>query len=142
MALSQPKQIVRMFLEEVRSGLNPGKAGFYMADTVLAHQLHSEHPVTIQRTPANYTEHVEEFSRLFGKFAFTITELLGDGDKVYARWVQEGTHQQDIDGYKASGLSLIEFTSAVYRVENGKIVEYWLQTDRSGFEIQLKRNAG
>jgi predicted ester cyclase len=136
-----PKEVVSAFLGEVRSGFHPDKAALYMADTVLAHQVNSEHPVTVPRTPANYAAHVKDFLTLFGKFEFTITELLADGDRVYARWIQKGKHQARIDHYEATGLPLIEYTSAVYRVENGRIVEYWLQSDRLGFEEQLKKNA-
>ncbi|MBJ7988184.1 ester cyclase, partial [Bacillus cereus] len=28
----------------------------------------------------------------------------------------------------------------VYRVEDGKIAEYWIQIDRSGIQNQLERN--
>lgn len=140
---SQPtaKEVVKGFLVEVRSGLHPEKAGQYMADTVLAHQVNSDNPVTVRRTPANYTAHVNEFLSLFGRFEFRVTELLADGEKVFARWEQRGVHLSQIDGYAPTGLPLIEYTSAVYRVEKGKIVEYWLQTDRAGMETQLKRNA-
>ncbi|MEH7896159.1 ester cyclase, partial [Bacillus thuringiensis] len=30
--------------------------------------------------------------------------------------------------------------SAVYRIENGKISEYWIQIDRSGIQNQLEYN--
>ena len=140
-AATSPKEIVRMFLEEVRSGAHPEKAALYMADTVLAHQVTSENPTTVKRTPSNYTAHVKEFLTLFGNFEFSITELLADGNKVYAKWVQKGIHQSDIDQHKATGLPLIEYTSAVYKVENGKIAEYWLQSDRLGMEEQLKKNS-
>jgi predicted ester cyclase len=136
-----PKQVVIGFLEEVRSGLHPEKSAHYMADTVLAHQINSENPLTVYRTPANYEAHVREFLSLFGAFEFRLVELLADGDRVYARWEQKGKHQAKIDHYPATGLPLLEFTSAVYRVANGKIVEYWLQSDRYGFEEQLKKNA-
>lgn len=135
------KDVVKAFLQEVRTGLHPEKASLYMADTVLAHQVNAENPVTVKRTPANYKAHVEDFLDMFGKFEFEVTELLADGNKVYVRWIQRGKHLKEIDGYKATGLPLIEFTSVVYRVENGKIAEYWLQTDRLGFEEQLRKNA-
>lgn len=134
------KEIVQHFLEEVRSGKHPEKAAEYMADTVLAHQVNSENPVTVKRTPANYTAHVQEFLSMFGKYQLEVTEILSEGDKVYVRWIQNGKHLADIDEYKATGLPLVEYTSAVYRVENGKIAEYWLQSDRLGFEEQLKQN--
>jgi hypothetical protein len=31
--------------------------------------------------------------------------------------------------------------SAVYRVADGRIVEYWIQIDRAGTEAQLRRNS-
>lgn len=135
------KDIVQHFLEDVRSGQHPEKASEYMADTVLAHQINSENPVTVKRTPANYTAHIQEFLSMFGKYQFEVTEILSEGDKVYVRWIQQGKHLADIDGYKATGLPLVEYTSAVYRVIDGKIAEYWLQSDRLGFEEQLKQNA-
>jgi predicted ester cyclase len=135
-----PKEVVRRFLDEVRSGHFPEKADLYMAETVVAHQVNSEDPVSILRTPENYTSHVRDFIRMFGKFDFKVTELLAEDQKVYARWIQTGKHLEEIDGFKPTGLPLIEFTSAVYRVENGKIVEYWLQNDRRGMEMQLRKN--
>ncbi|ETT39919.1 hypothetical protein C161_03694 [Paenibacillus sp. FSL R5-192] len=35
---------------------------------------------------------------------------------------------------------IIEIASAVYRVENEQIAEYWIQIDRMGIEKQLERN--
>jgi predicted ester cyclase len=107
---------------------------------VVAHQITSEDPVSIQRTPENYTSHVRDFIRMFGQFDFKVTELLAEDQKVYARWIQTGKHLEEMNGFPATGLPLTEFTSAVYRIENGKIVEYWLQNDRLGMEMQLRRN--
>ena len=134
------KEVVLLFLKNVRSGLYPDNAKDYMADTVLAHQVNSENPVSVKRTPENYAEHVKTFLALFGKFRFEVTELIAEGDKVYARWIQTGRHLSKLEGYEPTQLPLIEYTSAVYRIENGKIKEYWLQSDRLGFEEQLKQN--
>ena len=134
------KEIVRQFLEQVRSGKFPEKAVLFMADSILAHQMNSENQTTVIRTPRNYSEHIEEFVTLFGNFTFEITELIADEDKVYTRWKQIGNHLTEIDGYKPTGKPLIEVASCVYRLENGKIVEYWIQIDRLGFENQLKTN--
>ncbi|RYY88424.1 MAG: hypothetical protein EOO15_09105 [Chitinophagaceae bacterium] len=133
------RETVRAFLAEVRSGKDPDKASVYMADTVLAHQLHSEKPFTVKRTPAQYAGHVREFKRLFGDYQLEIVELLADGDKVYVRWKQTGKHLAEIDGFAPTGRPLVEFTSVVYRVADGRIVEYWLQMDRLGFDLQLQQ---
>lgn len=136
------KEIVKAFLTEVRSGKTPENAKLYLTETVLAHQVNAENETTVKRTPENYADHVREFLTQYGDYSFQITELLADGDKVYARWKQTSHHLTNLDGYAPTGKPLIEIASAVYRVQNGKIVEYWIQIDRFGFEQQLKQQAG
>lgn len=116
-------QVVRNFLTEVRSGRNPQDASIYMTDLVLAHQITSEERITITRTPHQYMEHVLEMKAEYGEFEFELEELIAEGDKVYARWSQKGG-------------GILQLTSCVYRVENAKIAEYWIQIDRLGIELQ------
>lgn len=134
------KLLIRAFLETVRSGKSPDEAKKFMAEDVLAHQLNVENETTVKRTPENYADHIKEFLTMYGQFSFEITELLADDDKVYARWVQKGKHLLDIDGYVPTGKPIHEMASAVYRIQNQKIVEYWIQIDRYGFEKQLLDN--
>jgi reactive intermediate/imine deaminase len=134
------KETIKKFLETVRTGKAPDDSKLFMADTVLAHQVNVEEQTTVKRTPENYTYHVKEFLKMYGSFSFEITELLADGDKVYARWIQKGNHLADIDGYAPTGKPINEIASVVYRLENNKIVEYWIQIDRYGFEKQLQEN--
>lgn len=124
--VSSNKNIIQSFLLEVRSGKNPDATAKYMADSVRAHQVASEEPVTVVRTPAEYAEHVREMKAEYGDFDFEIEELIAEGDRVYARWNQLGN-------------GIRQFTSCVYRLENGLIVEYWIQIDRLGLEIQKGR---
>jgi len=136
-----PKEIVAAFLLEVRSGRHPERASLYLAGSVAAHQVNSENPEVVYRTPQDYSAHVEEFQRYFGQFEFDIVEMIAEGDKVYVRWTQRGRHLDEVDRFLATGLPLIEYTSVVYRVEHGRICEYWLQTDRMGMQRQLEANA-
>ncbi|MET1175286.1 ester cyclase [Paenibacillus sp. FSL P4-0176] len=134
------EQIVRTFFEEVRSGRNPDYASRVMAEQVLAHQVISEEEVTVTRTPSDYVDHVREMIEAYGEFLLEIQELLAQGDKVYVRWRQAGTHIGEVNGYSPTNLPVIEIASAVYRVENERIAEYWIQIDRLGIEKQLERN--
>ncbi|PGX14705.1 ester cyclase [Bacillus sp. AFS033286] len=135
-----PEQIVRKFFEEVRSGNNPDYSNQFMAEKVLAHQIVSEEEQTVCRTPEDYAEHVREMIEVYGNFSLEIQEFLEQGSKVYVRWKQVGMHVGEIDGYQPTGLPIIQIASAVYRIEDGKIVEYWIQIDRSGIQNQLERN--
>ncbi|MDM5193858.1 ester cyclase [Bacillus hominis] len=135
-----PEQIVRKFFEEVRSGNNPDYSNQLMAEKVLAHQIVSEEEQTVCRTPKDYAEHVREMIEVYGNFSLEIQEFLVQGSKVYVRWKQVGTHLGEIDGYQPTGLPIIQMASAVYRIEDGKISEYWIQIDRSGIQNQLEVN--
>jgi|JI10StandDraft_1071094.scaffolds.fasta_scaffold226507_3 predicted ester cyclase len=137
---TSPKDIVRHFLEEVRAGKAPEKSSKFLASKVLAHQMNSENETTVSRDPEDYAAHIKDFRRIYGDFDFEVTELLADGDRVYARWKQSGCHIGPSDGAAPSGLPVIEIASAVYRVEAGKIAEYWIQIDRKGTEIQFETN--
>ncbi|PQZ47982.1 MULTISPECIES: ester cyclase [Bacillus] len=135
-----PEQIVRKFFEEVRSGNNPDYSNQLMAEKVLAHQIVSEEEQTVYRTPRDYAEHVREMIEVYGNFSLEIQEFLVQGSKVYVRWKQVGIHLGEIDGYQPTGLPIIQMASAVYRIEDGKISEYWIQIDRSGIQNQLECN--
>lgn len=136
-----PSEIVRQFFEKVRSGLVPDTANLYMAEQVLAHQMTAENETTVRRTPANYADHVREMIAAYGDFRLEVQELIAQDDRVYVRWKQTGTHIGEVDGFPPTGQTVIEIASAVYRIENDRIVEYWIQIDREGIRLQLQRNA-
>jgi hypothetical protein len=132
--------VVHGFFEEVRSGRHPERAADYMASPVRAHQMLAEGEQIVERTPADYGAHVREMRATYGDFALQITERLAQGDRVYIRWRQDGLHLAAIDGFAPTGAPLVEIASAVYRVEAGRIAEYWIQIDRAGLRAQLEAN--
>lgn len=135
------EQVVRGFFQEVRSGQAPDNAHLYMAPLVLAHQMNSENPVTVRRTPQEYADHVREMQAAYGTFQLEIEELIAGEDKVYVRWKQTGKHVGPAEGFAASGKEVIELASAVYRIDHNRIVEYWIQIDRHGILEQMKKNS-
>lgn len=136
-----PTEVVRQFFEQVRSGKKPDAAHQWMAGQVLAHQMTAEQETTVQRTPGSYADHVREMAAAYGSFDLQIQELLSQDDRVYVRWKQTGAHVGEVDGFAPTGKTVVEIASAVYRVAQGKIVEYWIQIDREGIRAQLERNA-
>lgn len=112
-----------------------------MAPVVLAHQVCAGAAQVIDRSPANYAAHVHEMIEMFGAFSLSVDEMLVDGDKAYVRWTQHGRHLGVIDGYAPTGRPLETVGSAVYRVEDGLIAEYWIQQDAAGLSGQLASDA-
>ncbi|HEY8615024.1 ester cyclase [Phenylobacterium sp.] len=134
-----PEAVVRGFLADVRSGRHPDLADQYLASSVRAHQVTSEGEAVVVRTPADYAAHVREFLALYGDFAFEVVECLAADDRVYVRWRQTGRHLASQSGERPTGAPLTDISSAVYRVRGGRIVEYWIQTDRLGMDLQVRR---
>ena len=139
MGTEQTRAVVEGFLRTVRSGAAPERAGEFLADVVLAHQVQAEAPddVAVERTPQGYADHVREMLAAWGPFTFRLDVVLADGDLGYARWTQDGHHVGEVDGRAPTGRPMREVASAVYRVADGRIREYWIQIDRLGVLNQL-----
>lgn len=124
-------EIVREFVENVRAGVDSSNAYNLVKDPVKSHFIQSEKPEEEwigRRTVKQLVEHVEEMKAAGGNFTLKIQDIFGDDEKVYVRWKQEGK--------QSNGKDLTEYVSAVYRVEDGKVAEYWLILDRKGVELQ------
>ena len=67
----------------------------------------------------------------------TLEDVLADGDRVAVRWTWRGTHEGPVAGVAATGKRLESTAIVIYRLENGKIVEAWLEADRLGFLQRL-----
>ena len=136
-ARRRPTRVVRDFVRIVRSGEQPDRAAEFLAPVVEAHQVRGDAPSVLRRTPEEYADHVREFRRMFGTFSIDIDELLGDGSRVYVRWIQHGQHVGEIDGHPPTGGPLTAVESAVYEVHDGRIRRYWIQADIAGVRAQL-----
>lgn len=131
-------RVVAEFIARVRVTGDALAARELMGPSVSCHQMTSERAETIVRTPADYAAHVQEMIAAFGRFTYTVTDVLADDDRVYVRWRQDGHHLLTEDGRPGTGRPLRDLGSAVYRVEDGRIVEYWIQLDRLGLQRQLR----
>jgi predicted ester cyclase len=131
------RRVVAEFLDQVRSGRALDRAEELMAPRVLAHQVCSENEVTIERSPADYVNHVREMQASWGDFRLEVNEFLVDGARAYVRLTQTGRHLAAVDGHAATGKAVRQINSVVYHVENGVITQYWLQIDRAGLVHQL-----
>jgi len=135
------ESVVLGFIDRVRSGKEPKAASLFMAPKVKAHQVVSGNESVIERTPQNYTEHVYEFIEAYGQYGFEVQDFICQQNKVYVRWKQTGLHLAPILGFEPTGLPLTAIGSAVYLVEDGLIVEYWIQAENEGLLAQLQKNA-
>jgi steroid delta-isomerase-like uncharacterized protein len=68
--------------------------------------------------------------KAFPDLNYTIEDIIAENDLVVTRVVLHGTHKGEFWGYPASN-NRIEYLSEIFfmRLENGKIVESWVQFD-------------
>ena len=67
----------------------------------------------------------------------TIEDDFAEGDKVGSRGYITGTHKGDFEGLAPTGKQVKFAYIDLWRVENGKLVEFWAQVDYLGLMKQL-----
>ncbi len=67
----------------------------------------------------------------------TIEDIIAEGDKVWIRLSYTGTHTGEFMGVAPTGKKVTMTGVDIYRIEKGKLVEYWHVSDRMNFNIQL-----
>jgi hypothetical protein len=107
--------VVAAFLAQVRVGCDAAAASRLMAPQVTAHQLVAADLHTVVRTPEEYVEHARDLRREHAPFTFELTAAIEQADLVHVRFVQRGRD--------------LELGSVDYRVEAGRVAEYWIQLD-------------
>ncbi|MGY1653929.1 PhzF family phenazine biosynthesis isomerase [Geodermatophilus sp. SYSU D01119] len=115
--------VVRGFLDDVRSGARPDRAGRYLAPRVEARQgPPGAVRAVVRRTPAQYADHVRDMLRAVGPWAFEVTGVVDTGGEVTATWRQTGTVAAGPD----RGRRVVEHGRAGYTVRDGRITGYWI----------------
>jgi predicted ester cyclase len=132
MSSEQNKALVRRIFEE---GINQNKPEVF--DELIA-------PNYVNYNFPAPAPGLEGFKMVIGMFlsAFpdmqvTLEDELADGDKVITRGYFAGTHQGDFQGIPPTGKQVKVKYIDIWRVENGKLVENWVQMDQVGMMQQL-----
>jgi steroid delta-isomerase-like uncharacterized protein len=68
---------------------------------------------------------------------FIIDDVIAEGDKVAVRHRLQGTHQAELQGVPATGKQVEVGGIVIFRIENGKVTEAWLNADIMGMMQQL-----
>lgn len=115
------KTIVRRWFEEVWNQRQAAAIDELAADSFILH--HFAMPAPIDKL--TYQQFHPLFMAAFPDFHITIEDLIAEEDRVTARVTQQATHQGELMGIPPSGKQVTLLGIAIYRIENGKIVEAW-----------------
>ena len=135
--MPEAAKTVTEFLANVRVTGDVAAAERLLAAAVPAHQHIAERDETVVRTPTEYAAHAQDMLLRHGPVTFEVQELLVEADHVFVRWAQHGRTGLAARGSVDPRRYHREAGSAVYRVAEGRIQEYWIQLDRYGHEAQV-----
>jgi predicted ester cyclase len=74
-------------------------------------------------------DHIKMFEAAFPGYQLSLEDMIVEGDKAVVRSVMTGTHLGELMGIPATGKEVSVPVMLIYRVENGKIAEFWMNAD-------------
>lgn len=105
----------------------------YVADDAVQHGIHA-----VLEGNDEILDYLERHFEAFPDYAGETQQIIAEGDSVAIRYRATGTHTGEYQDVEPTGMSAAWTGMAMYRVEDGQIVEMWIEEDRLGLLDQLE----
>ncbi len=126
------KELVQRFFDEVWNG------GNVALDELVAEGYTSHNKLEIEVLgPAGIKAAVLAQRTAFPDLHTTIEDLVAEGDKVVVRATDRGTFRAPFRGIEPTGKAFTITWIDIFRVQDGKLQEAWLEVDIADFKRQL-----
>lgn len=107
--------------------------GDFVADDYVEHSsAHSE-----RHGPSEVRQEIEQLRSAFPDLSVIEEDTIAEGDKVVSRLTFSGSHEGSFQGMEPTGTEVTFEAIAINPIEDGQIVEAWVQTDAMGLMQQL-----
>jgi steroid delta-isomerase-like uncharacterized protein len=132
--LETNKRLVRRLHESV---WNDGDLD--VVDDVIAESYVEHNPAVPEeiRGREAYKANVAAFREEFSGFEIVTEDVIAEGDIVVVRHTGRGTHDGEFMGIEPTGNSFEISGVVVLRIEDGQVVEAWVNVDALGLLAQL-----
>ncbi len=121
--------VIRRYSDEILRDWQLARTHEVVSDDVVAHE-----PTGDSYGIDVFLERMNEWAEAFPEREITTEDLFGEEDRVAWRWRLVGLH--------ASGARVEVRGTIVFRLQGGKIAEYWGVYDRLSLQEQIKRAHG
>ena len=132
MGIDENKAVVRRFVTDVFEKGDVGAVDELLAEDFVPHTW----PSTGDGR-GDLKRAMERVSKGLSDAAFTIDDLIAEGDLVVARLTASATQKGEFMGMPPSGKRYTIPEIHIFRVRDGRIVEHWHQFDQLGMMRQL-----
>ncbi|HYV93557.1 MAG TPA: ester cyclase [Chitinophagales bacterium] len=132
MTPDQNKNLVQQMFTEVINGKNLDAAGKYIAPGFVNHGIPNA-----TTGPDGFKEIVKQFTDGFPDMHVYQESLIAEGDTVVTRGYWTGTHKGNFMGIPGTGKQVRADYIDVWKIQNDKATENWVQMDMVGVMQQL-----
>lgn len=126
------KALVRQMFEE---GMNKNDEAIF--DALIARSYVNHDMPAPAPGPEGFKQVLGQFRAAFPDMHVTLQDEVAEGDKVVTRGVFRGTHRGEFMGVPPTSKQVEVKYIDIWRVENGKLTENWVQLDLLGLLQQL-----
>lgn len=135
------KQRLARFIREVWDDGHADAADAYLAETYTIHHDPGDPWDGAVLDLDGFKDRVVQSRAAFPDQHFDIQGLFADGDSVVMSWLWHATHQGDLPGFPATGMTIRMSGATVYAFDDEeRLTGHWQVTDRLGVYQQLQQN--
>jgi len=127
------KAAVRRFFEDGWNNGDVVQIKAFLADEFVSHNSLN---FTIQSSD-DYCRGVVAYRTAFPDLITSVEDVIAEGDRVVVRGTDRGTHQGEFMGKAASRRFVTTTWIEIFRMESGKAVEGWVESDTKSLMDQL-----
>ena len=129
----QNKELIRHYLKEMDKQSFEIFNEVYAPDAKIYYPSNTSEPMSVEQS----VPMARSFYAAFPDFSHSLEEVIAVGDKVIARAIDRGTHQDEFNGIPATGNKIEMSVIAIFYFKEGKIVEVREEFDMIGLMQQL-----
>jgi steroid delta-isomerase-like uncharacterized protein len=121
------KGLLRRFYREVYIDWN-----MTLADEVVSPEFTSHDWLDGATGPRAFREYYAAMRSAVPDARYDVDDMIAEGDRVVVRWRMLGTHLGAFKGIAPTGRAITLKGIAIYRVDDGKLMERWVVSDLHG----------
>jgi steroid delta-isomerase-like uncharacterized protein len=132
MSAEQNRAVVKAIFDEIVNRRETGNAAKLIGPTYVNHMMPLPTP-----GPDGLVQVLETFRAGFPDIQVAVEDAIAEGDRVATRGYFRGTHRGPFMGLPATGKPVQVAYADIWRFEDGKAVENWVQMDLMGLMQQI-----
>jgi predicted ester cyclase len=128
------KELVRRFYKEVYGDWNMALVDEIVSPRFISHDWPKGSPTG----PQGFRNFYSAIRSAVPDARYEVDDLVAEGDKVVVRWRLLGIHKGEFRGIAPTGRAIALKGIAIYRVDDGKLMERWVVTDLYGLLEEIR----